>query len=625
MQTIFPAGDKEVRFSMSRYDRYRRIAALALCVGSTAAIAALASAGQAMAVECVGSEVYGSGSSFQNTAQKAFKTGWPTHTSCTKPAPPSTYTATSSGEGLEVFGFGNAKAEGKEELRWEKDPTAVKEKGKNCTIFNIGPPVGCLDLYVGTDDAPSVEQLKWGTTASGGKSNVLVGEKGHRGTVVIPIAQAPIAAMISLPAGCKILAGSKLNLTNEAFNQIFAGKANGKPENWGKLLEKLGYTKVATEGELAAEKFVETSATPEESLVRFESGKEEEVTVHSKSEIEKEENPGGKKVKVLNQTKKSIKGEGCGQSIKSQVRSSESGTSYAIKAYFNQIEPIVWDAGKVTDASTWPVEGEVTKENPETSEKTPLKNVPNKKGGQLAENTASTPGSVGYADTADAFKGGGSTGTATASQKGTGETTLEEVVEEGEATNPNKGVPIKEKILTLVKKTGKSLSHQVLWAQLQNNGVKPKGEKGTGALFISPLTPATETTTHQANCEPNILIKGDEKFPKHWNESWFGTLTSDPNANETGGLGKTAYPACAITYDVAQHHYRNSKLYGTLAGKEHEAGTKLAEEMAATSKDYFEWVTSAAGKAELAAGGFYIAPPSAMAPYITVAVKNVGV
>jgi hypothetical protein len=592
---------------MSRFDRYRRYAALAACVGSTSAVVALASAGPAMAtVKCVESPVYGSGSSFQNTAQGVFKANWSAHTSCEKGVPTSVYTATSSGEGLEVFGFGNAAGLNKEVLQPAKDVIAEEARTKGtCVALDIGGK--CLDLFVGSDDAPSTEQLKYGTTASGGKSNVLLEEKGHRGDVVIPVAQGPVAAILSLPAGCKILAGSKLNLTNEAFNALFAGKGNGKPENWGKLLEKLGYSKVASEGELAANKFFE-NATPEAALTRFEVGAEEEVTVHSKSEIEKNENPGGKKEKLKEQKKAIVKGEGCKQSIKSQVRSSESGTSYATKAYFNQINPAVWKA-LVSDAATWPEETEVTKENPETSGKG--LNVPNKKGGQLAENTASNPGSVGYADTADAFKGGGASGTANAIQKGSGAEVLKEVVEEGEAENLT--TKTKEKILSLKASPGKSLSHQVLWAQVQNNGTNP-----SGAVFASPLTVATETTTHQANCEPSVTIAGDEKFPKHWNESWFGTLTSDPNAFASGSL-KTDYPACAITYDIAQHHYRNVNLYGNTS----KTPTKLAEEMANTAKDYFEYVTGQ-GTTDLATNGFYIGPPTAMKKYINNAVKNIG-
>jgi hypothetical protein len=616
----FPAGDEEVRFSMSRYGRYRRFAALAACVGSTTAIAALAGAGPAMAtVKCVESPVYGSGSSFQNTAQGVFKTGWATHTSCEKGVPISTYSATSSGEGLEVFGFGNAAGVNKEVLQPGKDTVAElarEGKGANpCTALDIAGK--CLDLFVGTDDAPSTEQLKFGTTASGGKSNTLAGEKGHRGDVVIPVAQGPIAAIISLPAGCKILAGSKLNLTNEAFNEVFAGKGNGKPENWAKLLEKLGYSKVASEGELAANKYFETPTAPEASLPRFEAGGKEEVVVHSKSEIEKNENPGGKKETISEQTKKTVKGEGCTQSIKAQVRSSESGTSYATKAYFNQINEAVWK-NFVSDAAEgihgWPEEAEVVKENLETSGKG--LNTPNKKGSQLAEDTAANPGSIGYADTADAFKGGGATGEATVIQKGSGPESLKEVVQEGEAENLT--TKTKEKILTLKASPGKSISHQILWAQVQNNGIKPLGEKGTGAVFASPLTVATEKTTHQANCEPSVTIKGDEKFPHHWNESWFGTLTSDPNAFETGSL-KTDYPACAITYDVAQHHYRNSNLYGNSS----KVPTKLAEEMANTAKDYFEYVTSQ-GPTDLTNSGFYIGPPTAMSKYIHNAVLNIG-
>jgi hypothetical protein len=597
----------------SRYYRCRRSAALAVSVGAATAITALAGAGPAAAsVKCIESPVFGSGSSFQNTAQGVFKAGWATHTSCEKAVPTSTYTATASGEGLEVFGFGGAKG-AKEVLQPSKDPFATEQEGKTCVAVDTAGK--CLDLFVGSDDAPTTEQLKWGTTATGGLSNSLAGEKGHRGDVVIPVAEGPVAAMLSLPAGCRILSASKVNLTNEAWNQLFRGKAAIKAQGgftegtWGALLTQLGYSKVAKESELAANKFTEVAFT--EKLTRFTSvpAEYEKVTVHSKTEIENNENPGGKTETVEKQKKAEVSSEGCTQPIKAQVRISESGTSYATKAYFNQIDSTTWKSF-VSDAATWPEEEagtHIIKENLSTSGN---ETIPNKKGSQLAENSQATPGSTGYADTADAAKGGGSTGEATLSQRSSPATaTLKEVAEEGEAEN--KTTKGKEKILTLVAKPVKSISHQILYAQVQNNGTKP-----AGAAFVSPLL-AGKTT---ANCETTNLVAGDENFPKNWNESWFGTITSDPESSKVGSA--TDYPACALTFDVAQHHYRNTNLYGHTGSGKTSTPTELAERMANTAKDYFEYVTGQ-GKEDLLNNGYYTGPPSAMKGYIKAAVANI--
>ena len=318
---------------MSRYDSFRRFAAVAACVGSTTAIVALAGASPAAAATCVkaSSKLYASGSSFQGISQTEIKNGWPAHSKCTE-APTTgtiTYTATSSGKGLEVFGAGNLKDELATELLNRKDTTvkALEEKSETCepkinkaaaTHETSGK---CLDVYIGTDDAPSAQQLENMTGGAVGKTY----KKTNRGAVVVPYAEGPLAIGFSLPAGCKVLNASKIYLPNATLSQMFEGERKPSGEDlggiqaqggyaaatWGALLTQLGYSKVGKESELAENKFAETGSLPEESLTRYSESKEEEVTVHSKSEIEKNENPGGKKVKVKNQEKVTVKGEGC--------------------------------------------------------------------------------------------------------------------------------------------------------------------------------------------------------------------------------------------------------------------------------------------------------------------------
>jgi ABC-type phosphate transport system substrate-binding protein len=603
---------------MSRYHSFRRIAALVACVGSTSAIAALAGASPAVAAECQAGPLYASGSSFQNTAQSDFKTNWPTFSKCTvKPTSSTiTYTATSSGKGMEVFGAGNLKNEFATELLNRKDTTikTLEEKAEACepkinkAAATHEASGKCLDLFIGTDDAPTALQLENMTGGAVGKTFKTT----NRGAVVIPIAQGPVADMLSLPAGCKILNASKIDMPNVALGQTFEGErtpsgadpggiqAQGgfAKETWGALLVQLGYTKVINESFLTPTTFTETA--PEETLTRFEAGAgEETVTVHSKTEIEKNENPGGKSVKVAKQKKEVVKGENCNAKIKTNVRASESGTSFAFKSYLNQINPTVW-AGLNTDGITWPEKANVITENTETSGKAAVKQ---EKGGQLAEAVGAIPGAIGYADSADAKnKGGIGEGAASTNRPMPANSTLEEVVEEGEAENLV--TKVKEKILTLKPQPVKSLPHQTLWSQIQDNGT---GKPTKTTEFESPLVPGKTT----ANCQGTSLIAGDEAFPLHWPSSWNGVIASDPNISK---VVPVAYPLCAFTYDVAWHHYGNLELYGK---------TVTGEHMAATAKDYFEYVTGQ-GITDLTNAGFYTGPPTAMKSHIAAAVKNIG-
>ena len=76
-----------------------------------------------------------------------------------------------------------------------------------------------------------------------------------------------------------------------------------------------------------------------------------------------------------------------------------------------------------------------------------------------------------------------------------------------------------------------------------------------------------------------------------------------------------AYPACALTFDVAWHHYGNVELYGH---------TKTAEEVAATVRDYLEWVSSEAGGEYLYNEGYYSGIPNAMRSHVLAGVKQIG-
>ncbi len=469
---------------MNRHHRSRRLAALAACVGATAAIAALGGAGSAMASVTCQSPGYATGSSLQSAALNTVwltAGGWGAHTSCSSPAS-ITYTKSGSGPGLEEFGNNTG------ELQPEEDPTAF-----NSTTGTPDAEGQVLDWFVGTDDPPTQGQLSNAQAAAGAKALA---------EITIPVAQSPVGVLLSLPTGCKIQSGSAVDLNNTTIGQLWEGTnvPSGKDPGgvqaqggyaigtWGALFTQLGYSKI-------------TSGTPGSGQVLDEGG-----------------------------------ATGCSQLITPNVRQLASGTSYAFKNYLAQINYSLWGP-YANDFVNWPSSAVVDSD--------PL-SPPNvgtqvsDTGSHLAGNTAANPGSVGYANPADAGANGGFTSSATSSTYGTGG---------GEGHSP---------------------AHQILWAEIQNNG---KGAVGT---YADPLLPASSI----ANCETTQLIPSDRGFPYSYTDSWAGIAATDPNI--AADAGPTDYPICALTYDLVWHHYSNTHLYGK---------TETAHNVANTVHDLFEYIT----------------------------------
>jgi len=474
---------------MNRHHKRRRLATLAACVGTTAALAALGSAGSALASVACRAPGYASGSSFQSTALSSVfltSTGWGAHSNCAV-APTSstiTYTKTSSGQGLEEFG--NATGH----FIPERDHTAfISETGTKDVAGQV------LDWFVGTDDAPTPREL--------GEAKIAAGAK-NPAEITIPVAQAPVAVLLSLPAGCKLLASSAVDINNTTLPQLWEGTNAASGEDpggiqaqggyaigtWGALFHQLGYTKI-------------TSGTPEAGQVLDEGG-----------------------------------ATGCEAAIKPQVRQTSSGTSFAFKSYLSQINPVVWN-GFAGDAPTWP-SGAVITTNLKTGSET--EHLLNDSGGHLAANTAANPGSVGYANTADAVGNGAFNNAATTSTFSTGAAETH------------------------------SASHQILWAEVQNNGLSTEG-----ATYEDPVVPSTTV----GNCETTLILPSEEGFPYSYTDSWNGLLASDPNISASAGA--TDYSICALTYDLVFHHYSNKNLFST---------TETAHEIANTVRDLFEYITT---------------------------------
>jgi hypothetical protein len=357
---------------MNHLHHKARLAALVASVGATFAIAALGSAGTAMAgtLACA-TPGFGSGATAQTTAQEKIwltATGWGANTQCASPYPATkiTYTGTTAGAGLNEFGNVTGK------LNPAEDPTA--DSGSSGGIPDKAGQV--LDWYVATDDPPTTGELGNAIIASGDKN-------GNLEEITLPVAQAPVAVILSLPKGCLVPSGSSLEIDGKTLVQLWEGTNPAEPANddpggiaaqggyaagtWGAFLTQLGYKETSENPPTVAGKFYSTASG------------------------------------------------GCNEAITLQVRSSYSGTTYAFKNYLNLDDNDLYYnktsgqfatqntwTGYISDAPVWPAT---------------VVETGNGKGSQEVKDTAKNPGSVGYANTSDAVSAsnGGFTDKATTS------------------------------------------------------------------------------------------------------------------------------------------------------------------------------------------------------------------
>jgi len=482
---------------MSRHHISRRLAAIAACAGIVATVAAFGDAGTALAsVTCSTAPGFASGGSQQKTAQlSVFLTaaGWFSHSNC-EVAPKAsgansiTYTSTTAGQALELFGNNTG------ELQPQEDPTAVAAQGKGEGVQDTEGQV--LDWYVGTDDPPTAGQLSEAQAASGAK---------NLAEITIPVAQIPIVALLSLPTGCLVPAASHVDINSVTLGQLWEGtnpKSGSDPggiaaqggyaaDTWGALLTQLGYT-------------VTAENPPTEPNTFYDDGT----------------------------------ATGCAQTITPQVRSNNAGLSYSFKNYLAQVNFSVWSE-YADDFPNWPSSA-VVESDPLTKGPGSLVNEGN---GQITKNTAANPGSVGYVAAPDAATAanGGFTGSATSTTFGTG--------------------------------GGTTTAHQILWAEIQDNG-----KATTGAAYADPLLGPPSNST-SGNCESSKLTPYDKGFPYSYTDSWYGIVATDPNIAKDAAPGD--YPICSLTYDLVWHHYSNTNLFGK---------TTAAHEVANTVKDLFEYI-----------------------------------
>jgi ABC-type phosphate transport system substrate-binding protein len=208
-----------------------------------------------------------------------------------------------------------------------------------------------------------------------------------------------------------------------------------------------------------------------------------------------------------------ISGSGCNPAtaITRVVRLDGSGTTHVFKKYLNLINTATFETEKAetktwdeisegTENTTWPAAAAVVRPSATG-------------GGALVSKVASTPGSIGYANLADARAN-------------------------GEFSKTGKGG----------KETGK------FWTPVQNNGTSTK--KPT---YTDPSTDGDTEPLAQANCAKTKYTNGKgTKFPP--------ASTADSWAAVTTETKEKAYPICGLTYDMVVSKY--SAYPGTTEGEE---------------------------------------------------------
>lgn len=166
-----------------------------IAVGASALVAGAIAAPAGAAV----APISGGGASLQSEVQRAWLGAWDTLNSQSGSA----YAGSSSGTGL-----------------------------RNLGLVNSSPALGSpLFHFVGTDDPPSGTQLTQSGTVTGTNA------------ITLPVAQAPVAVPVSIPAEVTGATG-QLRVTNATLEELFRGalpSTGGYPANsWGSFLTAAG-------------------------------------------------------------------------------------------------------------------------------------------------------------------------------------------------------------------------------------------------------------------------------------------------------------------------------------------------------------------------------------------------
>lgn len=193
-----------------------------------------------------------------------------------------------------------------------------------------------------------------------------------------------------------------------------------------------------------------------------------------------------------------------------QARATPSGTTAGFKRYLADLNSAfgkyVENAEKAESQEEWPLFGKMG-----------WNETGNNTGGELAKTVYNTPGTVGYADLADARKAGFAAG----------------------------NVPVEHEV------AGKKYYSFIV--EISNGGEE---EKAGSSKFESPEGDATSSAA--SDCD---RASYPEPAKVGVNIDW----SRAKQQNNTKGEG--GYPICTLTYDVGWQHYEKVSAYGSNAGK----------------------------------------------------------
>jgi hypothetical protein len=250
-----------------------------------------------------------------------------------------------------------------------------------------------------------------------------------------------------------------------------------------------------------------------------------------------------------------VDGNTCDNNALLEAREAASGTSAGFKRYLNDLEPSLWDKCALTAVEAESTSCWGTKKPDEAGNGT---------GGELAKKVLTTPGTIGYADLADARAQGFATpGLVTEHTNASSETFLSFT-----ALVPNKGVTSE----------GTAQNPEITAAGAENGASNCKG--------------ATYPTFPE--------VQPDEDWSK---------ITQSNSTAGTAGV----YPICTLTYDVAWEHYN---LVEWTEPSTLKAGEKYSLAQYSTTFNYLRWVSTEAQKnataKEKLSNGHYSVLPSTL-------------
>jgi hypothetical protein len=307
----------------------------AVCLGASAVVGAA----PALAVTHAGQNIYGSGSSLQLVAQtQVWDPLWHANPTVDQPTlnndPAVTnYNPTGSGPGLAEFG----------------NTTGVLDE----TQDPVAQAAGQLDAYTGSDDPPGGPLGTAGTNLTNASAAASGAATTKIDEVTVPVAEAPVAVIFSLPSGITAGTGSLLQLTNQELQSIWSDKipksAHYAANTYGAILEEAHWTHVAANPK--AEQFTDAGGST-----------------------------------------------GGGSTVTLQARAKGSGTTYTFRGFLYLSHDPTYTIKTVNDSNT------LANPNGWPASVANINETGNTNGPALVDTTTTTPGSVGYANLADAVE-----------------------------------------------------------------------------------------------------------------------------------------------------------------------------------------------------------------------------